>query len=724
MTLAAKLAEERRARLAAERLLELKQAELHAANRKLGRHAAALSNEIVETRAEVATVRNENIKVKSDLTRANQKIHVAERRLWHSVETIRDGFAVFDDDGLVMANAAYLSIFDGLDEITTGVSYARMLQLMTEEGIINTGDESPAQWRDRMLRRWESEAPTPEVIRLWNDQYIKLIDRRGDGGDVVCLGHNITSTVEYEEALKTARHKAEAASRAKSSFLANMSHEIRTPMNGVIGMADLLLDTSMDEEQTLFTRTIKSSSEALLVIINDILDYSKIKADKLVLKPTDFDLEQSIYEILMLLQGTAREKGVELLLDYDLFMPTRFFGDPGRIRQILTNLIGNALKFTSEGHVLVRVAGMQNEGDFSVHISIEDTGIGIAEDKVDHIFGEFNQVEDDRNRQFEGTGLGLAISQRLVDLMQGEIWVESELGVGSVFGVRLDLGLVDDAIEAPPNLRAAFGTVLIVEPNDNAAEILDRQFAMLGLTVQRVATFEAAVAAATAADLIVAAQNLGDQDGFDLANTLRRNSYEGPFLLLNQFGSVDADPARAAITDFIQKPVSRQELFSKLGALCGQVATLKEVTEETPSTVQTGPFKILIADDNQTNRLVLKKMLKSFEAELAFAKNGQEAVEQFTTFCPDVIFMDISMPVMDGKEATQHIRTLEQERGGHVPIVALTAHAMEGDKDGILEAGLDHYMTKPVKKEALLGLLTEITDSERDPPQHTLALDA
>jgi hypothetical protein len=188
MTLAAKLAEERRARLAAERLLELKQAELHAANRKLGRHAAALSNEIVETRAEVATVRNENIKVQSDLTRANQKIHVAERRLWHSVETIRDGFAVFDDDGLVIANAAYLSIFDGLEEMTTGVSYARMLQLMIEEGIINTGQETPAHWHDRMLLRWESETPAPEVIRLWNDQYIKLIDRRGDGGMSFALG--------------------------------------------------------------------------------------------------------------------------------------------------------------------------------------------------------------------------------------------------------------------------------------------------------------------------------------------------------------------------------------------------------------------------------------------------------------------------------------------------------------------------------------------------------
>ena len=281
MSIANKLAEERRARLAAERLLELKQAELFAANRKLGRRAKALSDEIVETRAEITTVRDENQRVKSDLTVAHQKIELVEQRLWHSIETIHDGFAMFDiDNGMVMANRAYLSVFDGLEEIGPGVSYARILQLLTEEGIVNVGQHTAAEWRATMMQRWQSRDPSPVVIRLWNDEYIRLIDRRGHGGDVVSLALNITDTVKYEKAIKAEQKNAEATNRAKSAFLANMNHEIRTPMNGVVGMTDLLTETVLDDEQRLFVDTIKGSAEALLMIINDVLYFSKIEADK------------------------------------------------------------------------------------------------------------------------------------------------------------------------------------------------------------------------------------------------------------------------------------------------------------------------------------------------------------------------------------------------------------------------------------------------------------
>ncbi|MGB2408336.1 MAG: histidine kinase dimerization/phospho-acceptor domain-containing protein, partial [Paracoccaceae bacterium] len=351
MGISGKLAEERRGRLAAERLLELKQEELFAANRKLGRHAQALSEEIVETRAEISTVRSENQQVKSDLTVAHQKIEIVERRLWHSIETIRDGFAVFDiDNQLVMANNAYLSIFDGLEEIQPGVPYARILQLLTEEGIVNIGAASPAEWRAEMHERWQSDHPNSVVIQLWNEEYIQLIDRRGHGGDVVSLVLDITESVTNEKALKAAQESAESANRAKSAFLANMSHEIRTPMNGVVGMADLMADTVLDDEQRLYVETIKTSGEALLVIINDVLDYSKIEADKMSLHPEPFDLEKSIHQILIMLQTNAREKNIDLLLDYEPLLPSSFVADPGRIRQVLTNLIGNALKFTLEGH--------------------------------------------------------------------------------------------------------------------------------------------------------------------------------------------------------------------------------------------------------------------------------------------------------------------------------------------------------------------------------------
>ncbi len=421
MSLANKLAEERRGRLAAERLLEQKQAELHAANRKLGKHARALSDEIVVTRAKVQTALDENQRVKSDLHVANEKVQVAERRLWHSIETIQDGFAFFDDSGrMIAANRAYISVFDGLDVIEPGISYVEILQLATEEGIVNIGDQTPAAWREDMLDRWQSQTPEPVVIRLWSGEYIKLIDQRGHDGDVVSLALNITSTIRYEKRLRESRARAEAANRAKSSFLANMSHEIRTPMNGVVGMADLLKDTDLTEEQLLYANTIKNSGEALLVIINDVLDYSKIEAEKLVLHPEPFDLERCIHELIMLMQPKARDQGLEILLDYDLFLPTQFIGDPGRLRQVLTNLMGNAIKFTLKGHVMIRVTGVQDEGGTAqVHITVEDTGIGIPEDKVKHVFGEFNQVDDEHNRRFEGTGLGLAISQQLIHLMGG-----------------------------------------------------------------------------------------------------------------------------------------------------------------------------------------------------------------------------------------------------------------------------------------------------------------
>ncbi|MCL3881671.1 ATP-binding protein [Marivita sp. GX14005] len=577
MSLANKLAEERRARLAAERLLELKQAELFAANRKLGTHAQQLSNEIVETRAEVAMVRGENQRVKSELGVAHEKIQIAERRLWHSIETIQDGFAFFDSDNqMIVANRAYLAVFEDLEEARPGITYPRILQLMTEEGIINIGDEPPAEWRARMLDRWQQEAPESVQFQLWNGEHVRMIDRRSPSGDVVSLAINITESVRYQNELREAREKAEAANRAKSAFLANMSHEIRTPMNGVVGMADLLTETALDEEQRLFAETIKHSGEALLVIINDVLDYSKIDADKLLLKPEPFDLRQVLEEVVMLLQPIARGKGVALNIDYDLFLPDRFVADPGRIRQIVTNLMGNAVKFTLEGEVLLRVTGVGREdGQTTLHISVEDTGIGIAADKVDHVFGEFNQVEDDRNRQFEGTGLGLSITKRLVELMAGEVWVESQEGVGSCFGFRITLPLADTPRPAQP---------------------------------------------------------------------------------------------------------------------------------EEPPQIVSGTPKVLLAEDNKTNQLVFRKMIGTLDIDLRVAGDGFQAVAAYEEARPDVIFMDISMPGMDGKEATARIREIEGD-GPNVPIIAVTAHAMDGDREAILDAGLTDYLTKPLRKAALMEKL-------------------
>lgn len=736
--LAQKLSEERRARLAAERLLELKQAELQAANRKLGRHAQALTVEISETRAQVETFRDENQRVKSDLTAAQHRIAVIERRLWHSIETIQDGFAFFDGDTrLIGANRAYLRVFDGLEEVAPGIPYARLLQLITEEGVVNIGDQCPAAWRAAMLDRWMSPDPAPVVIQLWNNEYIRLIDSRGAGGDVVSLALNITESVRYERALKIARDKAEAANRAKSAFLANMSHEIRTPMNGVVGMADLLTETPLTEDQRLFVDTIRNSGEALLVIINDVLDYSKIEADKMVLHPEPFDLERCLHEIVTLLQPKAREKGLDLLIDYDLFLPTVLVGDPGRLRQVLTNLLGNAVKFTLKGHVILRVTGVPQGGSAQVHIAVEDTGIGIAPDKVGHIFGEFNQVEDAHNRKFEGTGLGLAISQRLVRLMGGEIWVDTVEGRGSTFGFRVDLPVPDGAAPVLPVLPAGLSRVLIVDPLDANRAILARQVEMLGLAAEPVATAAAALLrlALGGIDLVLTEHAMDVMDGFELVAAMRATGHMQSVLVMTANPAfADHDPARGLVQGVLPRPVVRRDLFDRLSRLDPVVtpaapdhaATVPPVLTPVASPsldASSGgarPLRLLAAEDNRTNQLVFSRMLQDQALDLRFAANGQQALDMLGPgpdgWCPDLVFMDISMPVMDGQEATRRIRALNGPLAA-VPIIAMTAHALEADRAAILAAGVTSYLTKPLRKQDVLDAIAAHAPAVSETPR-------
>ena len=671
-------------------------------------------------------MRDENRRVKLDLSAANQKVEIAERRLWQSIETIEGGFAFFDGDNrMIAANGAWLSVFDGLEEVAPGVTYIRLLQLITEEGIVDIGEMSPRDWRRMMMTRWQSPVPEQIVLRLWNGQYIKMIDQRGHEGDVVCLALNITESVRYEEQLREARTRAEAANRAKSAFLANMSHEIRTPMNGVVGMAELLGDTELTRDQQLYVDTIRSSGEALLVIINDVLDYSKIEAEKLALHPEPFDLERCIHEVVTLLQPRARQKGLEVLVDYDLFLPTRYIGDPGRLRQVITNLVGNAIKFTTRGHVLIRVVGLpRGDGEeVHIHLTVEDTGIGIPADKIAGIFTEFSQVEDTTNRMFEGTGLGLAISKRLIGLMKGRIWVDSESGRGSAFGFQITLPVAEPEEETngPPRLPEGLRRVLVVDDLAVNRTILERQLEAMGAQpIPCASGAEALERLDEGVDLIVTDHNMPAMDGLELAEAVRARGSRVPVILLSSaLDDAVLDPASRTLAAIFQRPMPRRDLYRAIDNLI-HGRPLHRRLAPLPAPAPTAPaddrraMVVLAAEDNRTNQLVLRKMLGEADIALHFAANGQEALERYAELTPDLIFMDISMPGMDGKEATARIRA--QEQGRRVPIVALTAHALEGDEKAILAAGLDHYLTKPLRKTLLCDQIRRYQPAECRPP--------
>lgn len=713
MTLANKLTDERRRRLAAERMLELKQSQLMAAKRKLNQHAQLLTEEIVETRAEIvetraeaAVIRGENQRVKSDLTAAHERIAVTERRLWQSIQTIDDGFAFYNiDNNMIMANNAYLAVLDNLEVIQPGVNYVTILQVMTDEGIVNLGDLSPEAWRQKMVDRMMVPAPEPVVIELWDGRFIKLVDQRGADGDMVSLQLDITASVNYEKQLEEARLVAESANRAKSAFLANMSHELRTPMNGVVGMAGVLRDTELDDEQKLFVDTIKSSGEALLVIINDVLDYSKIGANRLDLYPEPFDLEHTIQEVLMLMRPLASEKDLSLVLDYDIFLPKEVVGDPGRIRQVLTNLVGNAIKFTTDGHVMVRVTGLPDAQTQSItlHVMIEDTGIGIPADMVDHIFGEFNQVENERNRQFDGTGLGLAISQRLVEMMEGQIWVNSEEGVGSSFGFTVTLSYAADAQAQQPKLPEHLHHILIVDETAAYRSVLARQLQEMGAHVTTCANGSDALRQIDeTVDLILADFNLSDAKPKALCAAFQSKVPHAPILMLTGNAKhAEHDAISDVVHGRLHKPVPLHALLAQFDNL--NIKPRDSHGAAPPPEPKKRLMRILAAEDNKTNQLVFRKMIKNLAVDLTIANNGEEAVALYSEVSPDLIFMDISMPKMDGKEATKAIRALEGNSSHHVPIVALTAHAMNGDDAGILAAGLDHYLTKPLRKPEILS---------------------